>query len=212
MFTIAIQAGGESRRMGQDKGLMLFLGKPMVVRVLQQVAHLAGELLVTTNHPDSYRFLGVRLMPDLLPGHGALGGLFTALSAAHYPAVAVVACDMPFANAGLLAVAHELLWSSGSDVVIPRTDRGLEPFHALYRRETCLPAVKATLEAGKRRVDAWFPQVSVRYLSAVEMLPFDPQQLAFRNVNTPEELHQAETLVREMESGPSQLLAGGRGE
>ncbi len=113
MLTVVIQAGGESRRMGQDKALLPFLGKPLIQRVIERVASLADELLVTTNRPEAYQFLDLPLFPDVIPGRGALGGLYTALSAASQPLVAVVACDMPFASPALLmgrarpAACHE---------------------------------------------------------------------------------------------------------
>ena len=192
MLTVAIQAGGESRRMGQDKALLPFLGQPLIVRVLNRVAGIADELLVTANQPEKYRFLGLTPIPDRQPGAGALGGLFTALDAAHYPAVAVVACDMPFVNPLVLALELQLLDETGADLVLPRSADGLEPFHAVYRRETCLPHVSAALQAGLRRVDAWFPQVTVYELPAEAIQSYDPLGLAFLNVNTPEELKQAE--------------------
>ena len=75
MLTIAVQAGGESRRMGQDKALMPFLGQPLIQRVVKRLSAIADEIIITTNQPDSYRFLGLPLFPDTRPGHGALGGL-----------------------------------------------------------------------------------------------------------------------------------------
>ena len=110
----------------------------------------------------------------LLPGLGALGGLYTALSAARYPYVAVVACDMPFASLEIFALELILLQETGADAVIPRSEAGTEPFHAVYRRETCLPYMQSALEAGKRRVDAWFSEVNIRYLDHEEILPYDP--------------------------------------
>jgi molybdopterin-guanine dinucleotide biosynthesis protein A len=196
MLTVVIQAGGESSRMGQDKGLLPFLGQPLVQRVLERLRPLAAEILVTTNHPQAYTFLGERLQSDLLPGRGALGGLYTALSCASHPYVAVVACDMPFANPALLEAGHQILVQQEDDLVIPRTNDGLEPFHAVYRRKTCLPPVQAALEAEKRRVDAWFSQVKVHYLSPEVWGQWDPEGLAFWNVNTPDEFRQAEEKAR----------------
>ncbi len=191
-FSVVIQAGGESRRMGQDKGLMPFLGRPLVERVARRLQALADEMLITTNNPEAYAFLGLPCIPDRLPGRGALGGLYTALSAASGETVAVVACDMPFVSAGLLEYARGLLLSTPADLVIPRTEGGMEPFHAVYRREVCLPLIEAALQAGLRRADAWFGQVRLRYLTAEEIAAHDPHGLAFLNVNTPEELQQAE--------------------
>jgi len=182
--------------MGADKALLPFLGQPLILRPLSRLVRLADEVLVTSNQPESYRFLGLTPIPDLLPGCGALGGLFTALSVAGHPYVALVACDMPFASLKLFAAELALLRETGADAVVPRSAGGTEPFHAVYRRETCLPFVKAALDDGKRRVDAWFSQVNIRYLTPSETLPYDPDQLAFLNINTPEELREAERLAR----------------
>ena len=195
MLTLAIQAGGESRRMGSDKALLPFLGQPMILRLLNRLASIADEVLVTSNQPENYRFLGLSPIPDLLPGFGALGGLYTALSAAGHPYVAVVACDMPFASPELFAVELAILRETGADAVIPRSEAGTEPFHAVYRCDTCLPHVQAALDAGKRRVDAWFSQVNIRYLAPPEYLPYDPDQRAFLNINTLEELKEAERIA-----------------
>jgi molybdopterin-guanine dinucleotide biosynthesis protein A len=200
MLTLVIQAGGESRRMGSDKALLPFLGQPLILRLLSRLVGIADEVLVTSNQPENYHFLGLTPIPDLLPGLGALGGLYTALSAAGNPYVAVVACDMPFASPELFTIEMALLRETGADAVIPRLKTGAEPFHAVYRRDTCLPYVRAALDAGKRRVDAWFPLVNIRYLGLQEFLPYDPDQLAFLNINTPEELRKAEIIADESSS------------
>jgi molybdopterin-guanine dinucleotide biosynthesis protein A len=197
MLSLVIQAGGESQRMGTDKALLPFLGQPLILRPLSRLARLANEVLVTSNHPESYRFLGLTPIPDVFPGLGALGGLFTALSVARYPYVAVVACDMPFASLEIFALAVIQLRETGADAVIPRSEAGTEPFHAVYRRESCLPFVHSALEAGKRRVDAWFSQANVRYLELEDMLPYDPEGLVFLNINTPEELQETEKIARQ---------------
>lgn len=197
MLTIVVQAGGESRRMGQDKALLPFLSKPLISRVISRVANLADEVLVTTNAPENYGFLNLPLVPDVYPGRGALGGLYTALNAAGQPFVGVVACDMPFVNPDLLKAELDLLVHTGCDAAMPQVGEGTEPFHAVYRRDTCLPAIRAALQAEKWRVNSWFPDVNMRYLSPEEILEHDPRQLAFWNVNTPEEFHWAEQMADE---------------
>jgi molybdopterin-guanine dinucleotide biosynthesis protein A len=192
MLTICVQAGGESHRMGQDKALMPFLGRPLIQRVVDRLASIADELIVTTNNPANYRFLGLPLFPDLKPGRGALGGLYTALSSATCEAVAVVACDMPFASAALIEAARRLLVQEEADVVIPDSGDGLEPLHAVYRRENCLPAIEAAIETDQWRLISWFPQVKVRVFQPDEVKSYDPSGLAFWNLNTPEEFAKAE--------------------
>src|SRR5512147_3127982 len=109
MLSVVIQAGGQSSRMGEDKALKSFLGRPLIQRVIERLSPIADEMVVTTNRPDDYQFLGLRLTPDLKPGRGALGGLYTAVASASHSLVAVVACDMPFASPALLEAASRLM-------------------------------------------------------------------------------------------------------
>jgi molybdopterin-guanine dinucleotide biosynthesis protein A len=154
-------------------------------------------MIVTTNRPEDYRFLGLPLFPDLKPGRGALGGLYTALSSATCEAVAVVACDMPFASLALIETANRLLVQEVADVVIPNSGGGLEPMHAVYRRETCIPAIEAAIQADWWKLISWFPQVKVRILQPDEVKLHDPSGLAFWNLNTPEEFAEAEKTAKQ---------------
>jgi molybdopterin-guanine dinucleotide biosynthesis protein A len=192
MLTVVIQAGGQSSRMGEDKALKLFLGRPLIQRVIDRVTPIADEIIVTTNRPAEYDFLSLRVVPDLKPGRGALGGLYTAIASAASPLVAVVACDMPFASPALFEGALKLMAAEGVDVVIAKTDEGYEPLHALYRRETCLPAIESAISADQWKVISWFPQVKVRMLLPDEIKSYDPSGLCFWNLNTPEEFVEAE--------------------
>ena len=194
-LTVVIQAGGESRRMGQDKGLVPFLGKTLIERVIERLRPAADELVVTTNNLSAYKFLGVPLYSDFISGAGALGGLYTALHAAKNQWVAVTACDMPFASPNLLWTAAERLAEGNFDVVIPRGPNGLEPFHAVYRAAACLPHILSALQAEKRRVDSWFGAVRLSQISWDEVLQIDPSGRVFLNVNTPEELAAAEEVA-----------------
>jgi molybdopterin-guanine dinucleotide biosynthesis protein A len=182
--------------MGENKALKPFLGRPLVQRVIERLAPAADELLITTNQPENFGFLNLPLIADVKPGRGPLGGLYTALLSAKHPSVAVVACDMPFASAPLLLAAADLLTREGADVVIAETPEGFEPLHAVYRRGTCIPAIEAAIEADQWRVISWFPKVTVRRLTTDELNRYDPDGLAFRNVNTPEEFAEAERRAR----------------
>lgn len=196
MISLVIQAGGQSHRMGEDKALKLFLGRPLIQRVVDRLTPIADEVFVTTNFPEKYAFLGLRLVPDLIPGCGALGGIYTAIASASSSIVAVVACDMPFASAALLEVAAGLLVQEEADVVIPRTREGLEPLHAVYRRETCLPIVRSAIELDQLKIIDWFPLVRVREQTPEEVATVDPSGLTFWNLNTLKEFYTAEKLAK----------------
>jgi molybdopterin-guanine dinucleotide biosynthesis protein A len=206
MLSLVIQAGGQSSRMGEDKALKPFLGRPLVQRVVERLGPIADEILVTTNRPADYDFLNtstgserrLRLTfhADLKPGRGALGGLYTAIASATHPIVAVVACDMPFASSALIEAAGRILLEEEADVVIAKSEEGFEPLHAVYRRATCLPAIESAIDADQWKVIAWFPQVKIRTLTPEEIKRYDPSGLAFWNLNTPEEFAEAEKRAR----------------
>jgi molybdopterin-guanine dinucleotide biosynthesis protein A len=187
--------------------LLPILGEPLLARVMKRVSYLGDEVFVTTNHPERFSDFELPLVQDELPGMGALGGLYTALRSAHHPLVIVVACDMPFVNADILEEACNHLLLKEVDAIVPRTEAGYEPFHAVYRRDTCLPAVNAALQAGERRLISWFPAVEVRTLSTDELHRLDPHEVAFWNVNTPDELRRAEQFALEL-AGKGQSEAG----
>jgi molybdenum cofactor guanylyltransferase len=199
MFTVAIQAGGYSSRMGSNKALMPFLDKPLITRIVNRLAPMADEIFVVSNQPGLFDFLGIPVHPDILPGLGPLGGLLAALSYAQQPIVGNFACDMPFVNPELVKAQCELLMREEADVVIPWVGQQFEPMHAVYRKDTCLPHVHTAINEGATRMVAWFHKVRVHSMTEAEILQLDPQSQSFTNVNTPEEFIQAENLARKME-------------
>jgi len=148
MLTVAVQAGGRSSRMGSDKALLRLDGIPLIERLLQRVSGLGEEILITTNRPQDYQYLGLRMASDPEPGAGALHGLHTALEAARGQTVLVLACDMPFVSRPLLE--HMLRLAEAADLVVPRRGGEYEPLHAVYSKG-CLPALEAALQQGERR-------------------------------------------------------------
>jgi molybdopterin-guanine dinucleotide biosynthesis protein A len=197
MYTVSIQAGGQSTRMGTNKALLNFDGHPLIVRILRRVERLSTDVMITTNEPDLFSFLSVPVFQDILPDSGALGGLVTAFHYARYDIVAIVACDMPFVLPELIAAEVEMMQRMDVDVVIPRTRYGLEPLLAVYRVHRCLPAALEALRAGKRRIISWFSSVRVHELAEEEVAMIDPLRLSFVNVNTPAEYEHAVALTRQ---------------
>lgn len=178
--------------MGQDKALLPFKGKPLIQHVIERLAGLADEILIITDQRRRYVFQNAAVIPDILPGCGPLGGLHTALKTSHAEVILAAACDMPFANPAIFAHALRILEKENLDAVVPSSGSGLEPLHAVYRCATCLPLVEQALAAGERKLITWFPSARVRILEPTELQSFDPQGLAFWNLNTPEDLKQAE--------------------
>lgn len=199
--SVVIQAGGESRRMGRSKATVPFAGRPLICRIVERLAPVADELIITTNEAPNLEFLhemypdlGIRLVPDAYNERGALPGMYTALSAARNPYVAVVACDMVFASARLVVAEALAMHESGADVVTPHNKHGFEPLHAMYRKDTCAPVVRRRAEEGEKRVQSFFsdPEITVLPFAQERVLEVEPRGGCFINANTPEDLARIE--------------------
>ncbi len=189
-FSLAIIAGGQSRRMGRDKAFVQLGGKALIEHVIERSAELGQEeTLLIANRPEEYRHLGLPMFGDILPGAGALGGIYTALARARGEAALVLACDMPFVNPDLLRFMVSRL-DKETDIVVPRVAGYPQGMHALYRK-TCLPAIKGQLSAKRLKIIRFYDQMRVSYLDEADCAPYDPAGLSFTNLNTPAELERA---------------------
>lgn len=187
-ISLVIQAGGKSSRMGENKTLMPFMGVPLIQRVLDRTSCIAQEVLIVSNEPEDLAFMNVTVVKDSILGLGAIGGLYTAMDKASSELVAVVACDLPFVSAAILAEGARLLDYTGADVAIPRVNGDFyEPLHAVYRREPCRKAIFRAIQSDKRRLVSWFPSVRVVEMDEALCRKLDIDGLAFFNINSKED-------------------------
>jgi molybdopterin-guanine dinucleotide biosynthesis protein A len=187
-----ILAGGQATRYGgKPKGLERVHGTRVIDRVASTLGAVTDSLLLIANDPAAADWLSdVRVASDVRPGIGSLGGIHAALVHAR-TAVLIVAWDMPFVPAGLLAELRGL--GENADVAAPESGsrRGLEPLCAFYS-QACIAPIERSIDADDRRVIGFFDAVRVARLPADQVRRFgDPERL-FMNVNSPDELALAE--------------------
>lgn len=197
----AILAGGGATRFGgKPKGLEVVGGKRVLDHLVDAFATALGELpLLIANADDAGNWRpGLRVVPDVRPGLGSLGGIYTAVVESPAPLV-LVAWDMPFVTPGLIqALASGLV---SHDAFLPESDgrRGVEPLCAAYG-PACQGAIEASLERGDRRAIAFHQAVDVGILPLIKVRELgDPARLFF-NVNTPDDLAEADALWRHASS------------
>jgi molybdopterin-guanine dinucleotide biosynthesis protein A len=199
-----VLAGGVSRRLGQDKRRLRLWGAagPMLLEhTVGIVARLCADVVVVLNDPDAWADLPAQLVPDVYPDGGSLGGIYSGLQAAKHDYALAVACDMPFLEAALLDTM--LARPRDYDVLVPRSLQpgaarnalDVEPLHAIYAR-SCLQPIQATLEGGRRQIAAFFPLVRVAYVEPEQTRRYDLAGRSFLNVNTPEQMAEAERELR----------------
>lgn len=194
VFSLAIIAGGQSRRMGRDKAFVKLDGKTLIEHVIERSADLGqAETILITNKPADYKHLGLPMFHDVLPGKGSLGGIYTALVKAASEYVLVLACDMPFINSDLLRFMVAQI-NADTDIIVPTVDGYPQGLHAIYKKSCILP-IGEQLAADRLKIIRFYNQMNVRYLDETDYAEFDPQGRSFANLNTPAELEQARQLL-----------------
>jgi molybdopterin-guanine dinucleotide biosynthesis protein A len=179
-----VLAGGRGRRMGGvDKGLVDLAGRPMIVHVLERFRPQVGEIVINANQNlDRYAAFGVPVVADSVGGFaGPLAGLHAGLARTSKPFVCTVPCDSPFLPHDLVTRLAAALEHEHADLAVARTFEQPHPVFALMRRDV-MPGLAAFLDAGGRKIDAWYAAL------AVAEVAFDDEAEAFRNINTRDEL------------------------
>lgn len=194
-MTSIVLAGGKGLRLGRDKLSEMIGDRTLLERIIDRLSLVSGEILIVIAQGQPKPALPpTKVVVDLYPGKGPLGGIYTGLVAAQSFHSLVVAADMPFLNLSLLRYLIQV--SPTYDVILPRIKDELEPLHAIYSKN-CLVPIQQQIEQGKLKVRDFLGQVRVRYVEEAEISRFDPKNLSFFNINTLADLGRAKALLKE---------------
>ncbi|MBC9783202.1 molybdenum cofactor guanylyltransferase [Heliobacterium chlorum] len=192
--TAIILSGGRNSRMGKNKAFMPVGGKAIIEQTIAELEPLMNDILVVTNEPEKYRYLGVPLIVDIFPGQGPLSGIHAGLTASRHHHNFIVACDMPFVDRHL--VQAMLKMAPGYDVVVPQVGDYLQPLYAIYSKNCLLP-IEQCLREDIRKVIAFYHKVRLRYASEKILGQWGDLEKIFYNINTPDDLSKAMKFCQE---------------
>ena len=178
--TGVILAGGKSRRFGENKALSVFDGENLIERLIRTLGKVTDQMVLVTNTPETFAYLELPMVTDIVPECGSLGGIYTGLKTMRSRIGVFLACDMPFVDPAFLRYMIEK--SEGPyDVVVPRSDNGLEPLCAVYS-ESCLEPVEKRVLSRDLKVIKFYDEVRVEMVTQEDTSLFTPHMLF--NVNT----------------------------
>lgn len=183
-----ILSGGNNRRMLRNKAFLQIKQKTIIEREIEVLSTLFSRIIVVTHTPENHEYLRVDLVSDLLSGKGPLGGIYSGLIASKDKYNFVVGCDLPFLNAGLISYMVKV--TNGHDIVVPKLNGFVEPLHAVYSKH-CLIPIRRQLDRNELRIQSFFGEVKVRYVGKSEIEGYDPDHIAFFNINTEDDLKKA---------------------
>jgi len=174
--------------MGADKAFLQLGCQTLLMRALGLAATAAKEVRIV-GEPERFLPFG-RVVQDVFPGRGPLGGIHAALSESETELNLMLAVDLPFVESRFLAYLIASACQCAAVVTVPRAAGGWQPLCAVYRREFAAVAERA-LQKGKNKIDALFSQVETRSISQEELLRTGFSMNMFRNLNTPAEWQKA---------------------
>ena len=191
-----VLAGGNSSRLDNNKIFTTIGNRTLLQRVACVVSSFSSDIIIVTSKGQSFSdltgHLRLRIVNDIYPGKGPLGGLYTGLVASNSFYNLVVASDMPFLNQTLLSYMMQV--APGFDAVVPRLGNMFEPLHAVYSN-SCRVPLEWLIKQGNLKISDLFPVIRVRYVEAKEIDRFDPKHLSLFNVNTEADLAEARVLA-----------------
>ena len=171
--------GGESSRMGESKGDLQFLGRPLMETSLSALRESgASEIVVIGGGRPSWLQKDVAHIGDKYPGEGPIGGLITALTMSSEENVMVLSND--FMNIDGTTIQKILENANGSNVIVPVVGGHRQVLSALWRRSS-LPVVCEAYDSGIRSVQSVLDLLTVN-----EVFEFDESK--FVNANTPSDI------------------------
>jgi molybdopterin-guanine dinucleotide biosynthesis protein A len=182
-----VVAGGQSRRMGQDKALLAWGRSTLLDHALARLEQLVSDVRILAGPRPAYLDRGRPVLTDAMEA-GALGGIYTGLLELDRSPGIFLGVDLPFVPPSLLVRLLEL-WP-GHDAVVPVSPGGPEPLCALYA-PACREPVRRCLDRGQLKMTAFWPEVRVRQVGPSELAGFGDPGLVFRNLNTREEYEEA---------------------
>jgi len=197
-FRAYVLAGGASSRFGSDKALARLGGKTVLSRMCTLMERAAGSVSVVTaagRYPD-FRAVTV---PDRWPGEGPLGGIIAALHAtAEASGVEwnlIVSCDMPFLTGEWLSYLVEVALASDAEVIVPRSEHGLEPLCACWR-SSATAKLQDAFDEGVRKVTEAMKRLRMEVLDEMHWKRFDTLGKLFWNMNAPQDYEEAVRIWR----------------
>jgi molybdopterin-guanine dinucleotide biosynthesis protein A len=192
--TGVLLAGGKSRRMGEDKRYLVVGEQTLLERGLGVLRSMFHEVLVVIAQDSAPLDIDARIVRDLVLDCGSLGGIYTGLTQATTQYIFAVACDMPFLNQAVITQFTNR--RDTADIVMARLATRLHPMHALYGKG-CLPAMEQMIVARQLKIQELVSHASLRvqYVTEADLLSIDPSWRSFHNVNTPEDLEAAYSLL-----------------
>jgi len=181
-----IIAGGKSGRFGSDKSLHIFNDKPMISHTYDAVKKIFDEIYIIAPDGEKFSFLDAKIIPDIIPGLGPIGGIYTAVESLDAERVFIFPCDMPFLNQEFIRYMAEI--PDIYDIVVPELNGMYQPLHAIYSKR-CINNIKKNIKLEDYRMSGFYEGLNIRTVNEEEIGCYNEPNRMFKNINFKEDLN-----------------------
>ncbi|PLX09954.1 MAG: molybdenum cofactor guanylyltransferase [Marinilabiliales bacterium] len=180
-----ILSGGKSSRMGSEKGMKIFNGKPLIEYAIEALGISCKNIIISTNNPEFYEKYNIPLIKDEIKNIGPMGGIYSCLRQSNTEYNLVLSCDMPFIDKELISYLINAISSDYTAVVPVHDENKLEPLCAVYSRTSLITIEKQIWKEDYKLMNL-LNEINVKKLIIDEWDRFDMNY--FRNFNSPKDL------------------------
>ena len=194
-----ILCGGQSRRMGQDKGSMIIQNKPMIKHILSTLNHQIDEVIIVLNdkiridnynqfiNPNEYDYQ-LKIVEDKIKNKGPMPGIITGLSQIASDYALILPCDSPYVSQDYINTIFTEI-DGDYQAIVPYHDaenklKTSEPLHSIYNKNI-IPEIEKLVESDVLHIKGLIEKIDTKFV-LIDNKKIEKKE--FRNLNRPEDV------------------------
>lgn len=195
-MTGIILAGGRNIRFDigtkKSKAFIKIGNETIIENIINKFSSIFDEILIITNNVRQFNHLTnnrlIKVVKDIIPDKGSLGGLYSGLVSSKNEYSFVVACDMPFLNVELIKYMKNSC--DKFDVITPKLKHNYESLHTIYSKN-CIVHIEKQLREDNFKIKDFFSKVKINEITEDIIKQYDSRLLSFFNINTEDDYQRA---------------------
>ena len=194
-----ILCGGQSRRMGRDKGSMIIQDKPMIKHILSTLNHEINEVVIVLNNqeridryskfinPTDYTYT-ITFVEDEIKGKGPMPGIMTGLSHIKGEYALILPCDSPYVSKNYITTIFSQI-DEKYQAVVPYHDeenklKTSEPLHSIYDK-SIIPIIEDLVNEDVLHIKGLISKIDTKFV-LIDNKKIEKKE--FRNLNRPSDV------------------------
>ena len=199
MKSCIILCGGQSRRMGQDKGSLIIKDKPMIKYILSTLNNEIDEAVIVLNdrnrigeyqefiNPQDYNYK-IKFIEDKIKNKGPISGIMTGLANISTDYAIVFPCDNPFVTKNTIQTLFNEI-TENKQAIVPYHDhenilKTSEPLHSIYNKNI-VPVINDLIKKDSLHIKGLIEKIDTKFILIDNKKIYKKE---FRNLNSPEDL------------------------